>query len=392
MSINVKEKFNVDLSRWSSVFTSATATQVKGALEISASPNGNLFSNFYNFSQFNNVLNSTTVREEGTCRLLFIAKSKIVTPSIIGISLYGNQLLNGEASEILFAGLELFQDDSLNILHQEASANGQVNASLTPIFNYDIGDLIEIILDFRKKVYTTSARNLTKKSQTFSITNTVVMGSLGTTERLSSYYGIAVPNGIFDILSFNVGNINEPATIMFVGDSISEGYDAGNYSDSFVGILEQHTSQMIVNESQASTCTFDFTGENLSEVLSYNNVKYVLVNVGGNDVLSSRTQPQSLADYDSFIASLKAAKKTVIHLLSTPRTAFWGGDWVVTRNTHIQNTYPNDIIIDTYTPLKDPSSPYINPIYSTEGLHPNTAAHAILANVIKTNLPYLFNL
>lgn len=385
MSINVKEKFNVDLSRWTNSFTSALVSQDRGTLNISSTLNGEYFSNPYRLTGY-----GITGRTTSSVRLLFIVNSKTVNASTIGIGFYQEQTIGGPGFFQMLGGVNLYNDDSLNNLFQNQLKGNDINKS-SFITEYSIGDVMELILTSENTTYTTTFRNLTKGTIPVSVTAQVLQPSTTPdAERVYSQYAIYIPNGSFNVISFNIGNVLENAKYSLIGDSIAKGFAAGPYTSSYSSIISKHTSNIILCEPGDAASTADSLNI-LSEIISYPNIRYVFIMIGGNDPLFGFSQATSFSNYDSMVTQLKTAGKKIVHLLNLPRSTSQQ-TWIVTLNNHIKTTYINDIIVDTYTPLKDPLSNGLNPIYQQDTLHPNALGHSVVANTIKNALPTLFEL
>ena len=385
MSINIKEKFNVDLSRWTSSFTSATVSQDRGTLRISSSLNGGFYTNPYRLTGY-----GITGRTSSSMRLLFIANTKSATPSTIGIGFYQIQTVGGNGHFQMLGGVSLYANDVLNNVFQNqlTAAASNINSTLT-IPAYSIGDIMELILTSKNTTYTTAFRNLTKQSPVFSLTREVLQPFTSpSTERVYSDYVIYIPNGNFNVLSFNVGNVLEDAKYAFVGDSITKGFSSGPYRLSWSGLVTTYTNNNILCLPADAASTADILTI-VPELISYPSIEYVFLLYGGNDPLFGIGQSTTFANYDSFVTQLKAAGKKIVHLLNLPRST---GEQalIVTLNNHISSTYTTDIVVDTYTPLKDPSSAGLNPIYQSDALHPNALGHGVVALTIKNALPTLF--
>jgi lysophospholipase L1-like esterase len=388
MSINVKEKFDVSLSRWTGTFTNTTATQDKGTVKLVSTNNGSLYSSVYRLTGY-----GITGRDVSSVRILVVANSKTTNPSTIGVGFYEEQTVGGPGNFSMQGGMTLFQNDNQNIVFQNQKQGIDINQQAT-LGKYNIGDLFEIILTSDRTTYTTQVTNLTKGQSPVSVTAQVLQPhTTSTTERVYSNYGIFIANGSFNVLSFNVGGILEDAKYVFIGDSITKGFAAGPFSLSWAGILTTHTSNDILIEPGDAANTAD--GITITpEINTYPDVEYAFLMLGGNDPLFGISQPTSFSNYDTMAANLRSAGKRIVHLLLPPRSTAQEA-WIVTFNTHIQSTYigptfPNDIIVDTYTPLKDPNSPGLNPIYQSDTLHPNALGHFVISETIRATLPGLF--
>jgi len=100
--------------------------------------------------------------------------------------------------------------------------------------------------------------------------------------------------------------------------------------------------------------------------------KYVVLNIGRNDIGSGVSSATWQANYASIVSQLKAAGCTVIHLLPIPEG---GGLDQSALKTYITTTYSGDLMID-------PSTGWSSSYNSTDGVHPNAAGHRYIASLI----------
>jgi lysophospholipase L1-like esterase len=185
-----------------------------------------------------------------------------------------------------------------------------------------------------------------------------------------------------DDLSFVIDR-RKPARFVVVGDSISEGYDATNYANCFVSVVQSNFTQAVCNDSGS----YNTTGSSVSllpEILAYQPGTAVLM-IGGNDLQFGYPTAQWQSNYSNLVAQLQANGVKVKHCLPTPRSI------VDLRplKTWISANYPAQDIIDTWTPLVTSNSK-LNPAYDNydnDHVHPNDAGHLLIGQIIRTNLP-----
>jgi lysophospholipase L1-like esterase len=185
-----------------------------------------------------------------------------------------------------------------------------------------------------------------------------------------------------DNLSFSI-NRRKPARFVVIGDSISEGYDATNYANTYISVVQSNFTQAVCNESSSYNTT-DNAVSILPEILALQPETAILM-IGGNDLYFGNPTAQWQSNYSNLVAQLQANGVNVKHCWPTPRTP------VDLRplKTWISANYPAQDIIDTWTPLLTDSyklkPAYDN--YDNDGTHPNDAGHLVIGQIIRTNLP-----
>ena len=185
-----------------------------------------------------------------------------------------------------------------------------------------------------------------------------------------------------DNLSFSI-NRRKPARFVVIGDSISEGYDATNYANTYVSVIQSNFTQAVCNESSSYNTT-DNAVSILPELLALQPDTAILM-IGANDLQFSYPPAQWQDNYSNLVAQLQANGVKVKHCLPTPRSI------VDLRplKTWISANYPAQDIIDTWTPLvtgtHDLKPAYES--YDNDHVHPNDAGHLVLGQIIRTNLP-----
>lgn len=116
--------------------------------------------------------------------------------------------------------------------------------------------------------------------------------------------------------------------------------------------------------------------------------KYVLLMIGGNDILYGVAAGIYQANYKSIRNTLTLNGIKVIHCLATPRTT----TNITAINTFILSEYTNvDFIVDTYTPLKGAGTSLSVTYDSGDGVHPNAAGHALAGTTVRQSVPFIFN-
>jgi hypothetical protein len=183
-----------------------------------------------------------------------------------------------------------------------------------------------------------------------------------------------------DDLSFTI-NRRKPARFIMIGASMGEGYNASDYSKTFISIVQSNFPQAVCNESSSYNTTTNSISV-LPEILAHRPQTAILM-IGGNDIQFGYPTNQWQSQYSSLVAQLQTNGVHVKHCLNPPRTfvnLLPLKDWITAN-------YPASDLIDTWTPLLTGTNT-LNPAYdSGDGVHPNDAGHLLIGTIISTNLP-----
>lgn len=182
--------------------------------------------------------------------------------------------------------------------------------------------------------------------------------------------------GRFSLWSFggNCDNIvwkttvfdNKDVDVVFVGDSITHGLNATD--------LTTRWAANIVSNYSVSGGSSDRTEQGLlklQNIIDYNPT-VVFLNLLTNDVAGGVASANRKANYIAIVEGLEVQGIRVIILLQIPRN----GVNIASENTWIMGRFPNNTIIDNYTPLA--SGTNLNPSYTGDNVHPNQAGHDIM--------------
>jgi lysophospholipase L1-like esterase len=163
-------------------------------------------------------------------------------------------------------------------------------------------------------------------------------------------------------------NKNVDAVIM--GDSITHGLNATDLSTRFAA--------NIVSNYSVSGGSSDRTEQGLiklQNIIDYNPT-VVFLNLITNDVAGAVATATRRANYIDIVEGLEAQGIRVIILLQIPRN----GVNIASENTWISGRFPNNTIIDNYTPLA--SGTNLNASYTGDNVHPNQAGHDVMITTI----------
>jgi uncharacterized protein (TIGR02145 family) len=177
-------------------------------------------------------------------------------------------------------------------------------------------------------------------------------------------------------------------TVYCMGNSITA---SGRYENVLNGLLGDGWG--VVNLGISGQTTAQMLTRFNHDVIAPGDAKYVIVLGGVNDVRYSRTAAQIESDLQSMYTAAHNAGIKVVAVSILPFKNFTGGKpWTPEKqvvldevNAWISAAAVNvDYKVNVYKALEDPANPdCLSPAYDDgDGLHPNYAAHIVLANAI----------
>jgi len=174
------------------------------------------------------------------------------------------------------------------------------------------------------------------------------------------------------------GNTKKNSTVVFIGDSITEGYYAGTgFAQRWQAVVTDRLGWSSVSAAHSGNITADALTY-MPEILALRPCLAIMM-IGGNDVHFGIADATMKANYASIHDQLVAAGITVIHCLATPRDAVD----MRTFNSWIGSTYGGpEKVIDTFTPLKTGDYGLHTTYDITDGIHPNAAGHALIGSTV----------
>ena len=165
------------------------------------------------------------------------------------------------------------------------------------------------------------------------------------------------------------------AKYALVGDSITQGRFADSYPDGYAMVLRQDNPDDILACGAPGARIADWN-DNVLEAVFDMTPKYAIVFLGTNDLLFV-SEDVAKADYDALTAKIESAGIKVIAIGIPPAGNYKNPLF----NDLLEQTYPR--YIDCYTPLLG-TGLAMNPAYdSGDGIHPNSAGHALIASTIQ---------
>ncbi len=240
--------------------------------------------------------------------------------------------------------------------------------SSTPSLASSVNDVIELTLSKSGTIATISARNVTTSSSVVTTSYTFVLTSIS--EPLTPNTGrfcIGTFGSTFSVLSYAVSTtVVKRARLCIVGDSITEGYCASTYANSYSRLLNSNYPSTIILAGES-----DRTAEVLlrvQQIIDFN-PRVVLLAVGVNDVATSVPSGTYTTNLSSIYTQLINAGLTVRFLLAKSTSLN-----LTTLNNYITSTYSSSIIIDPGTMIAGD--------FIADGFHYNDSGNLKVYNAI----------
>jgi len=193
--------------------------------------------------------------------------------------------------------------------------------------------------------------------------------------RMFSNIGMEFREGHVTVTGVKIAVDFPNAKYALVGDSITQGRFADSYPDGYAMALRQDNPDDILACGAPGAKIADWTDSALEAVFDMN-PKYAIVFLGTND-LPYDSEVVAKADYDALTAKIEATGIKVIAIGIPPANNYKTPLF----NDLLEQTYPR--YVDCYTPLLGTGNA-MNPTYdSGDGIHPNSAGHALIASTIQ---------
>lgn len=171
---------------------------------------------------------------------------------------------------------------------------------------------------------------------------------------------------------------NSPGVVVAFGDSITRG-DQNGVSAPYPSILASLTGRTVVNAGVGGEQSEEGV-QRVSSVLSGNNPGYLLILFGANDLLHGQSPSYIVGNIRTIAETARAAQTIPIIATMTPTTGTYEGmtPTIATINSMLRAMAATDdyYIADLGAGLGNSAS-YLLP----DGLHPNQAAHDVMARI-----------
>ncbi len=323
---------------------------------------------FANTMQYNTYGSSNLMDYAYEC--VFRPQDKVANGFGLTIGNINTNLLSGSVWRGLFNTSSGVNSGKITIYF-----NTTAKAATTVALAWSVGDRIKLNFSKTDFTFTFTATNLTaggSKTVSYTASQSTTTETIDTTRKPCLFSN----GGTQDVEYFTYSSPDyKNPRIAFFGDSITAGYDASSVPNRWVNQLNIAGSRLYTNSGSPSTYTAAIL-QCINEMMLIN-PEYAICMFGGNDVALSVSPAAYKANYTNIINQLKANGCKVIHCLATPRNAF---DMSAVLNPFIQ-TFSGDIIIDTFTPLKNGTA-LASAYDSGDGTHPNDAGHALIGQSV----------
>jgi len=232
-----------------------------------------------------------------------------------------------------------------------------------------VGDLCRIKYSQRENTIFGVYQNFTKGiKNVFSYYVPYALG--GATVQLPNASNVAIYNvgGTIDIVGIEVSS-QSPLNpyILCIGDSKTVGWGSIDPVIKWANSINQLGLSVVWAGGADNTAEILAGIQNAIKLAP----KYVILNIGRNDIYNAVTATVYQANYQSIVSQLQAAGIKVIHLTPIPETT-------VTQtalDTWVRATYPGQFI--------DSSISWVNATHlGSDGTHPNVSGHRLLSNTI----------
>ncbi len=181
--------------------------------------------------------------------------------------------------------------------------------------------------------------------------------------------------GVVDVKYYDI--VSQANQIMVVGNSITLGQDASTIDNRWASLLPYASTQIYSGGGGDVT---ESVVKRLGQIIALE-PRYVYMMIGGNDILYTYDTSVWRGNYRTIRNTLSAEGIKLVHLLPTPRTVTNElplKEWIESEYTGV------DSIIDTYTPLLGSGTSLAAEYDSGDGVHPNDAGMALIAETIST--------
>jgi lysophospholipase L1-like esterase len=366
------------LTGWTDTSTNATFTPSGGGLLMSGGNESTwvddiiTYNYAFGFEEYEFIM-EFVMTTAGSIALGMESVQKISTGGGNGLnrSFYGHCSVSGGN---YYAGVVTFQEGKYSVAYVGNQSAGSAISN---------GDSMRITFtrsDYNN--YVCFIQNITK-------------GTTQTATYRQSYPTILVPNvigrpglhamaGAQTVTSYVVNSTSyKNVRAAFLGDSITQAY--------YVNGVTQGSLRYAARTFSGSSKRYEVNAggnHGCAEILSaiesckLLNPEFAIMMIGGNDVYAGTSTSVYYPQYTSIRNEMAANGSTVVHLLATPRDA----TNMTTFNAWISSTFASDIVIDTFTPLKDGGTGLAT-AYDLDGTHPNQAGMQLIADTILSTFP-----
>lgn len=252
----------------------------------------------------------------------------------------------------------------LKLYHSTGTGVSGLNAIInSPDASIDTG-----ITPAAGQIYTMKIVKSGQKMQAVLVYN----GQEYTTEVFSDFVSVNTPpntcrvsihqqGGVHLVRSLTVRSMQAISPhILTIGDSKTQGSNAGSFAATYPRILSNLTGAVVSNYGGSGDRTIEVLAHT-PHLVKYLRAQYVVICVGRNDLASNVATSTWESNYSAIVTLLKSRGFTVIHLLPIPEIV---QDQTVLKSW-IETTYPDDFKVDPSVGWSNAS------MLQNDNVHPN---------------------
>lgn len=255
---------------------------------------------------------------------------------------------------------------------------GSIVASSSSNLTFALNDRIMYLLTRSGWTYNFVVRNITPGSEnsvsvSFTVTPTSAPSSLHWTGKFATW--AVQGTQIVEVDYVTTTGYRYPKTV-FVGDSKTEGIGVSLITSAYPYLTFKDSGNTYNVIAKGNNQTQDVLNT-LHEIIAMR-PKYVVLNIGRNDLDGGVSSSTWQANYTSIVRQLKNEGIKVVHLLPFKETVLNQSSL----RDYIVNNYSNDFIVDTYTNFNTST------MLAADNIHPNVTGATFISNQIKNTVPF----
>lgn len=268
---------------------------------------------------------------------------------------------------------------------RSSGANNFVHTS-SGVVRVQLNDEYSVTVTVSDNTISYTVINITNGNQTFTGAYNFVFTAGAAVMNNTGRFAICLLGGSQNIHDWNISSTGliQDSKTAFVGNSITYGAYAGSSTARYEYVLMTGSPNMYTINSGSGDYTQSVL-ERVPEIIALNPT-YVVLMIGGNDILYGISSVTWQANYSSIVSQLKAVGIKIVHCYTTPRNSID----VTPVNTFIAANFSGDTIVDTYTPLwSGVGTGLAAASNSGDGVHPNATGMNLIATAINTTAPFV---
>jgi len=188
--------------------------------------------------------------------------------------------------------------------------------------------------------------------------------------------------GTYKVTNYTYKNTGFKNGLIFIGDSITDGYLAPSFANGFVSKVGSPKNWDIFGGQGDKSLEILNA---LPQLLNENTPTEVVLFIGTNDNIQSVVVATYKANMTSIVTQLEAAG-VVVHIVSCVPVNSKDATLYVAAASQVSVEQGTDYL-DAFALLKNITGFGYNPNYDGDGIHPNVEGHSLLASNIRTQFP-----